>query len=313
MDLSNDELLTLSSDAAVTSTESPPEAAAVVAAIVGQESGAGSAGRHAGWSRPAVSGITPLDAFVDTAAEFGSLLDSLAPADWRRRTRVQDGADVRQLVEHLVGMERYVLGALGAGPAWAADRREDHWPVTRSAAADVVGLHDEDVLRQWWREVLRVVAVCSERGPDTPVRYHHLAGSVHGLLVSRTFELWSHGDDIRQAVELPLNPLDDDRLGLMVGELMRALPIGMALTGQGIAGRSARFVLDGPGGGTFSVPLAFGESPAAEPDIVVSARTIDLCRLAANRLAADELGATVEGDTSLLEPVLAAAGAFAAD
>jgi hypothetical protein len=98
----------------------------------------------------------------------------------------------------------------------------------------------------------------------------------------------------------------------MVNELMGVLSAGMALTGQDLPGRTARFELDGAGGGTFDVALSFGEQPAG-PDLVVSTSTIELCRLAANRLGPDDLEARIAGDVSLLHPVLVAAGAFAAD
>jgi hypothetical protein len=131
-------------------------------------------------------------------------------------------------------------------------------------------------------------------------------------LVSRTFELWTHGDDVRQAIGRELDLLDEARLSLMVGELMQAVPIGMALTGQTAPGRSVRFELDGPGGGVFHEPLTLGDQ-LGPPDVIVSTNTIDLCRLAANRLQVDKLDVVVEGDGTLLAPVLVALAAFAAD
>ncbi len=98
----------------------------------------------------------------------------------------------------------------------------------------------------------------------------------------------------------------------MVSELMSALPIGVALTGDVLPGRTARFNVTGAGGGTFDVPLALSESPGA-PDIVVTTDAIGLCRVAANRLHRSELECAVEGDHALLEVVLVAATAFAAD
>jgi uncharacterized protein (TIGR03083 family) len=310
MDLSRDDLVTLGLDAADAADLVPgPELERRIAAVA--TSGGGGTRRHELWTSQGPYRLGHLDAFVTTAAEFGALLDTLEPREWAQRTRVE-GTEIRDLVEHLVGMERYLLGQLGRGPTFAADRREDHWPATRRAAADMTDLDVGDVVRVWWHEVLQVAAACGELGPDHPVRYHHLAGSVRGLLVSRTFELWTHGDDVRQATGRPLDLLDEARLSLMVSELMAALPIGMALTDGLQPGRTARFELGGWGGGTFTVPLAFGDE-VGPPDIVIRTDTLRLCRLAANRLGADELGAEVEGDRRLLAPVLAAAAAFAAD
>ena len=65
----------------------------------------------------------------------------------------------------------------------AADLREDHWPVTREAAADMARLPNQTVALHWWHEVMELIAVCGQLGPDRPVPYHHLAGGVRGLLV----------------------------------------------------------------------------------------------------------------------------------
>ncbi len=300
MDLNEDQLLDIAFDAALSGVgDLPPRVWDAISA--GQRAGhTRKPLQHAAWEQP--DGRTsPLSAFIDTAAEFGGLLDSLTAHDWERRTRI-DGIGVRDLAEHLVGMDRYLLGQLGRRPAFSADRREDHWPATRAAGADLAHLSNTEVAREWWREVLDLIAACGELGPDKEVRYHHLFGSVGGMLVTRTFELWTHGDDIRQAVQRPLNLLDEGRLGLMVSQLMRALPIGVVLTGQPLPGRTARYVVTGLGGGVFDIPLAFGESPQ-EPDITVTTEAIALCRMAAQPSRPGRLARRRRG-----RPVLARAG-----
>jgi uncharacterized protein (TIGR03083 family) len=310
MDLNDDELVLMASDAAEAGVARPDSAWWRTLAD-GVVTANGGMTRHADWSQAEPAGISPLDAFIETAADFGAILDTLATEDWQRRTRIE-GTVIRDLVQHLVGMERYLLGQLGRGPTHVADSKADHWPVTIEAASDTWGLAGTEAAREWWLELLRLVSVCSELGPRYPVRYHHLAGNVRSLLVSRTFELWTHGDDVRQAIGRDLDLLDEARLSLMVGELMQAVPIGMALAGESAPGRSIRFVLEGPGGGVFEEPLTLGDQ-VGPPDIIVSTNTIDLCRLAANRLRLGELDVAVEGDASLLEPALAAVAAFAAD
>jgi uncharacterized protein (TIGR03083 family) len=267
--------------------------------------------RHPDWPQVEPSGTSPLDALASTAAELGDLLDSLPAADWA--TPALDGAmTLREIAEHLVGVERYLLGQLGRRPALQAEHRRDHWPVARTAAADLSGAPGEMLARQWWREVTEFMAVCSEASPESPVQALDLPGTVRALVVLRLFELWTHGDDVRRALGAPLNLLDDTRLSLMSGELMEALPIGTALTGQAHPGRTARFCLTGSGGGTFDVPLAWGDAPGP-PDLIVTVDTIELCRLASHRVAPESLAARVDGDRSLLASALAAAAAFAAD
>ncbi len=311
-DVNRDQLLAMAFDAAETAGRDAPTALwDRIAVATGRVGGGARPGRHRDWAQSDVSGLSPLDAFAVTAAELGDLLSTLGEADWRRRTPMEH-ASVRDVVGHLVGVERYLLGQLGRRPALVAERREDHWPVSRQASADLSGAPGEAVTAQWWLEVMELMSVCSELGPDQPVRSLDLPGNVRSLMVLRTFELWTHGDDVRQAVGGALNLLDDARLSLMSSELMQALPIGTALTDQARPGQTARFCLTGSGGGTYDVPLAWGETPGP-PDVVVTVSTIDLCRLAANRVHPDALDAEVRGDRSLLMPVLAAAGAFAAD
>jgi hypothetical protein len=132
------------------------------------------------------------------------------------------------------------------------------------------------------------------------------------MLVVRTFEVWTHDDDIRRAIDRPPNPLDGDRLALMSSDLMNVLNLGMALSRTTQPGRTARFDLMGAGGGTYDVALSPGEI-AGLPDITITTTALDLCRLASNRLSLDLLDLAVDGDRSLLEPILVGATAFAAD
>jgi uncharacterized protein (TIGR03083 family) len=266
---------------------------------------------HPGWADTAGDGVSAHAAFIRTAAELATMLDSLAPDDWSFPTGVQ-GVSVGELVAHLVGVERYVLGQLGRRPPLSAPRREDHFPVSRAAAADVFGAAGEEIARAWWHEVTRLIAVSGELDPQQPVDYHHLSGSLRGLLVVRTFELWTHDDDIRRAINRPPNMLDDARLGLMSRELVSVLNLGMALSGTTQQGRTARINFTGAGGGAYDVALAPGDI-AGRPDITITVGALDICRLASNRLPADLLEIEVDGDRSLLEPILVGATAFAAD
>ena len=95
--------------------------------------------------------------------------------------------------------------------------------------------------------------------------------------------------------------------------LTESLAIGMALTGTTQPGRTVRIDLSGAGGGrSVDVALSPGAVPGP-PDLTIAASALDLCRLASNRLAVDQIDLQVEGDRSLLVPVLVGAGAFAMD
>ena len=107
--------------------------------------------------------------------------------------------------------------------------------------SDLDGAADAQVARTWWLEVMELIGAFAELGPDHPVAYHHLAGSTRGTVVVRTFELWTHDDDIRRALGLPPNELDHARLALMSSTPdRRAAGVGMALAGTDAAGPTAR-------------------------------------------------------------------------
>jgi len=308
MDLTTRELLDLGLDAVA--ADAPAASSALRQRVLGASTTGSRPLLHSGWA--ALDGpISPLGAFIKTASEFATMLDSFGLDDWSRPTSVE-GASVRELVAHLVGVERYVLGQLGRRPKLLAPTREDHFPVTREAAADMAHLPGPDVAAAWWSEVSELIATCGPLDPQYDVGYHHLAGSLRGLLVVRTFEVWTHDDDIRRAVKLPPNELDDARLALMSSDLMNVLNLGMALSGTTQPGRTARVDLTGPGGASYLVALAPGEV-AGLPDITITTSALDLCRLASNRLSSSLLDIEVVGDRALLEPVLVGATAFAAD
>jgi uncharacterized protein (TIGR03083 family) len=308
MDLTVDQLLRVAFDAVESDPGSLP--AGLEARVLARSLDGPKALRHPAWRSGGDAEVDSLGAYIRTAAELADLLDALDVDDWTRQTRVEE-ATVRDVVVHLLGVERYVLGQLGRRPRFDAPRREDHWPVSKQAA-EPAPLPGASLAAAWWAAALDVVAACGELGPAHEVAYHHLGGPTSGLLLVRTFELWTHGDDIRSATDRPLSLLDEARLSLMVSELMTVLPLGLALSGCPQPGRSARLKLTGAGGGTFDVALAPGEQPG-EPDVTLTAEVIGICRLAANRLLADDLAVVVEGDASLVEPILVGATAFAAD
>ena len=308
MDMTRERLLDVGFDAIETGGAPPP---ADLALRVVTSAAAARPPLDAAWSG-ANGALTPLEAFVQTAAEVADMLDTLGAADWSQPTRAAEAQTVQEMAVHLVGVERYVLGQLGVRPALDAPARADHTPVTRRAAAELLAQPGPVVAAAWWREVLAVAGACGRAGPGQAVQYHDLPGTVRGLMVIRTFEVWTHGDDIGSAVGRGLNPLDEPRLALMSNELVAVLPLTLAVTGLARPGRTARLELTGAGGGSFLVPLAPGEVPG-EPAVTITTPVIDICRLAANRLAIADLPLSVTGDATLVEPVLVSAGALAMD
>jgi hypothetical protein len=126
----------------------------------------------------------------------------------------------------------------------------------------------------------------------------------------RAFELWTHGDDLRRAIGCaPHTPAPRDMV-LLADTAVALAPLGMAMRGVRHVDDTVRFVLTGPGGGTWLAPLSSGAP--ADPTLTLVADVVAFCRVAAQRLPVDELDLVISGDHDLARDVLVGASAFAA-
>jgi uncharacterized protein (TIGR03083 family) len=250
----------------------------------------------------------PAVAFDRTAADLNRLLDSLTDTEWNAPAHAEHGR-VRDLVSHLVGVERLVLRWLD--PSDTVPDLPDHVAATRPVVAELAGADPHDVARQWYTSARAVGAAAAGDG-SRPVVFHDITISVDQLLVTRTGELWAHAIDICQATGRPAPQLDTERMATLCTALMAAVPVALAYQGTPAPARAVRFVLTGPAGGSYTVPLAL-QAQAAEPDVTIVTDAAALCRVAIRRLRVDELDAAMDGDRELGDLVLAGIGALARD
>lgn len=250
----------------------------------------------------------PTVAFDRTVEDLNQLLASLSEADWEASAHAEHGR-VRDLVAHLVGVERLVLRWLD--PNDTVPDLPDHVAATRPVVAELAGTSPRDIARQWYQEARAVAAAAAGDGSRMVV-FHDLTISVDQLLVARTSELWAHAIDICQATGRPLPQLDMERMTTLCNALVAAVPLALAYRGTPAPGHAARFVLTGPAGGIHTVPLAL-EALVVEPDVTIVTDAPSLCRLAVRRLRPEELVAAVDGDRELGDLVLAGIGALAKD
>jgi uncharacterized protein (TIGR03083 family) len=258
---------------------------------------------------PAPAGA--VDAFLRTVEELHDLLVDLRDEEWATPNLAVYG-QTRDLIAHLVGVEEILLALLGEGVAPDPDVARDHVMATSSVILALRRAPTSVVVDRWVHAARRLAAVASSAGPDTPVAVNDIPTTVRGMLVLRTFEVWTHHEDVCRATGRPRPVLDGARLRLMSSDLMDALPAALTITGLARPGRTSRVVLTGLGGGTFERPMTM-DGTAGTPDVVITADVVDFCRLAARRIAPDDLDATIEGDPALARLVLQAAGAFARD
>ncbi len=233
----------------------------------------------------------------------------LTDAEWNAPAHTEHGR-VRDVVAHLVAVERLVLRWLD--PHDAVPDLPDHVAATRPVIDELASADPRAVARHW-RHAARAVAAAASTGDHArEVVFHDITTSVDGLLVMRSFELWAHAMDICLATGRPLLQLDTERMATLSAELMAVVPLTLAYRGSTAPGRTARFVLTGPAGGCYTVPLA-PSSGIGDPDVTIITDPVDLCRVAARRQNPAELDVTIEGDRELADLVLASLDALARD
>jgi uncharacterized protein (TIGR03083 family) len=250
----------------------------------------------------------PTVAFDRTVEDLNHLLRSLTDTEWSAPAHAEHGR-VRDLLAHLVGVERLVLRWLD--PEDTVPDLPDHVAATRPVIAELADADPHDIAR-WWYDGARAVSAAAARDRGRMVVFHDITLSVDQLLVTRTGELWAHAIDISEATGRPLPQLDTERMATLCTALMTAVPLALAYRGTTAPGRAARFVLTGPAGGTYTVPLA-PQAQAAEPEVTIVTDAVGLCRVAVRRLRPEQLHAVIDGDQELGDLVLAGIGALARD
>jgi uncharacterized protein (TIGR03083 family) len=259
--------------------------------------------RDAGRPVPDAPEISAAEAYSRAATAFYTALCFLSDDDWR--TPVLRDLDVQGLVGHLIGVEHDVHRALAGDPA-VADA--DHVESTQAAAVRQAVCEPAGTRVEWRHAADRTLDLVRPADARSVVAVHGLRLPVSTLLIVRAFELWTHENDIRQAVGWAASVPDASTLRLMSDLAARLLPRAGAGLGEAT---DVRLVLTGPGGGTWDVTVGTGPPAAASVAIVTDA--VGFCRLAANRATPAELDVSVTGDPARAAAVLFAVTTLALD
>jgi uncharacterized protein (TIGR03083 family) len=261
--------------------------------------------RSAGRPVPDAPEISATEAYSRAANAFYTALCSLSEDAWH--VPVLRDLDVQGLVGHLIGVEDDVRRCLSGDPA-VADA--DHVASTAAAAVAQAGRPPARTRADWRRAADQTLGLVRSADPGTKIAMHGMRLSLATLLIVRTFELWTHENDIRRAAGWAASVPDPSTLRLMTELAARLLPYAAARTGLP-APVDLRLVLTGPGGGTWDVTVGGDVSAPAPVSIVTSA--IGFCRLVANRVTPAGLDVHVTGDPGHATALLAAASTLALD
>jgi uncharacterized protein (TIGR03083 family) len=266
--------------------------------------------RRAGAVRDGVDG--PLAAYRSEVERFDALVSGLPERVLDRPT--WNGLTIRALVAHCAAMETAVAQTVGLpSPVDAPDGVEERTRVF----VDALRNRPIDDARALWRDAAGGIEAWAAAGGER-AGYPWLGTDAprDDVLVARAFEIWTHADDIRRALDRELEPPDGPVVSEMSALSVRLLASGLALHGRERPGRLARVVLTGPGGGDWMLGLThhgeFRPARAGErSDVTLTADVLDWCHVVGERLAPDALDLEVEGDAALAEELLGVASTFA--
>ena len=245
--------------------------------------------------------------------QFDDVARGLTHREWQQP--VATYGTVHNLVAHLLAIEIYTGKQVGLFDDAELGDNGSHVHVGDGLVARMQATDHESVLTSW-RDHARQIVDTVAREPQlltSPASWHGAPIDVRALLIIRTFELWTHADDVRTATGRARGEPDNAQLKLMTELAAQILPLGLELTGRPHAGRTVRLVLTGRGGGTWRCPLSLATVPSVVDDVVLVADAVGFCRLAANRCTPAELEAYVEGDQALGADILHGMMALAAD
>jgi uncharacterized protein (TIGR03083 family) len=263
------------------------------------------------------SPINPSEAFARSVATLDRLLASLSSYEWHHRA-LRD-LDVQALVGHLIGVELAFVAALENPDGIQGDA--DHITSTDALAHRQAAQSPLDTLRTWraaakqsldWLET-----ISTPTWFERTVPLHRIRLPLGALLVVRTFELWTHGEDIRRALGRPLDPPDPATLRLMTDVAFELLPGALERARIPLRRTCTRVVLTGPGGRTWETPtraVAFaGHAPSPTADVRIVMDSVHFCRLIANRVDRNRVEAMVTGDRALAQELFTVAAGLALD
>ncbi len=261
-----------------------------------------------------------VEAYAQTVRSVIDLARTLRPGDAERPTDCP-GWTVADQVAHVVGGEAMAAGeddpdidvsdlghvrhAFGARHEKAVEARR--------------GRHLDEVVEELEERLEERLAFYRSEGTevDTPVLGPFGATTVGDLLALRTFDIWVHEQDIREALGRP-GGLDTPAAALSVSRVFAAVPRIVARTAQVPAGHAIVLDLTGPtvgrvgarveeqDGRPVGIPL-FAGGQEEHPDVVTTSLTMSTrvaMRLAAGRGERADLHVVVQGDEQVAARVL---------
>lgn len=248
------------------------------------------------------------------------LLRGLRPHLWSRPVDPPEmaGWSVHDLAVHLAANESLLARTLGVPVAGVPETAGDNEARTAAAQARHRSLPPGRAVDELEAAAAAVdTLVAAGGGPDVEARidWWGRPTPVRVVLLLRAFETWTHADDVRRAVGVPMRPPPRASLRTMARAASGWLPAMLAARGLHHPGRVVRLRfpdLDSTGWDVNLSALDLVEPAGHHPvDAEITVDALALCRGAGNRLPPGGLPYTAQGDATLVRQVVAAVPALA--
>ena len=283
---------------------------------------------------PGVAGVRELtEPLAEQVAALDDLLSALRPHQLRLMTgRHGDAAGV---LAHLTANDAALAADLGLDCDYAADAyTRDRYTRDGDSGSDADDPGSDAELplllptgtltiTRTWREradrLLVTLSALDDSVLDRPVRLAGVAGlrrPARQALVQRTFETWTHRNDLERLVGRVPGPIGAVAARQIVNLAMDLLPTALRAAGVHRPGEVAILDLSGVAAGAWRVRLGgTGNGDDAHGAVVttISADSLDFCRLVANRESPDRLAHRVVGDRAVATRLLTIATTLGCD
>ncbi|MEV5890719.1 hypothetical protein [Nonomuraea fuscirosea] len=239
---------------------------------------------------PAAVGVAGVATpYAEQVAVMDELLAELSAPQWE--APIARHGTVRGLVEHLTANDATVAAFMGLPGRDAGAPAHRRWREQAGSLLERVSASSEVLMGV-------EVSLAGARPARAPLRQ---------AMIQRTFETWTHADDIRAATDRSRSAPRPEHVHMIAEFGLALLPRAMKGPRRDV---SATIVLTGPGGGTWTIPL----SPASDHvAVLISADAVGFCRLLADRWPPGSFPYAAEGDPSLARDLIRAAATLGCD